>query len=162
MAANTENLAMTTGLYKVSFHSNPKEGQCQRMFKLLYNYAHFTCQQGYVQNPSSQALAVLERRTSRSTNCIQKRQRNQTSNSQHSLDHKESKRVLEKKIYFCFIDYTKTFDCVDQNKLWETLKEMRIPDHLICLLRNLYAGQEATVRTRHGITDWFKIGKGVQ
>ena len=61
----------------------------------------------------------------------------------------------------CFIDYAKAFDCVDHNKLWKILKEMGIPDHLICLLRNLYAGQEATVRTGHGTTDWFQIGKGV-
>ena len=66
-----------------------------------------------------------------------------------------------KNIYFCFIDYAKAFDCVDHNKLWKILKEMGIPDHLICLLRNLYAGQEATVRTGHGTTDWFQIGKGV-
>ena len=63
-------------------------------------------------------------------------------------------------IYFCFIDYAKAFDCVDHNKLWKILKEMGIPDHLICLLRNLYAGQEATFRTGHGTTDWFQIGKG--
>ena len=62
---------------------------------------------------------------------------------------------------FCFIDYAKAFDCVDHNKLWKILKEMGIPDHLICLLRNLHAGQEATVRTGHGTTDWFQIGKGV-
>ena len=62
---------------------------------------------------------------------------------------------------FCFIDYTKAFDCVDHNKLWKILKEMGIPDHLTCLLRNLHAGQEATVRTGHGTTDWFQIGKGV-
>ena len=61
---------------------------------------------------------------------------------------------------FCFIDYAKAFDCVDHNKLWKILQEMGIPDHLICLLRNLYAGQEATVRTGHGTTDWFQIGKG--
>src|SRR5574337_54707 len=65
-----------------------------------------------------------------------------------------------KNIYFCFIDYAKAFDCVDHNKLWKILKEMSIPDHLTCLLRNLYAGQEATVRTGHGTTDWFQIGKG--
>ena len=64
-------------------------------------------------------------------------------------------------IYFCFIDYTKVVDCVDHNKLWKTLKEMGIPDHLTCLLRNLYAGQEARVRTGHGTMDWFQIGKGV-
>src|SRR5574337_718950 len=73
----------------------------------------------------------------------------------------EKAREFQKNIYFCFIDYANVFDCVDHNKLWKTLKEMRIPDHLICLLRNLYAGQEATVRTGHVTTDWFQIGKGV-
>ena len=68
---------------------------------------------------------------------------------------------FQKNIYFCFIDYAKAFDCVDQNKLWKILKETGIPGHLNCLLRNLYAGQEATVRTGHGTTDWFQIGKGV-
>jgi len=73
----------------------------------------------------------------------------------------EKAREFQKNIYFCFIDYAKAFDCVDHNKLWKTVKEMGIPDHLTCLLRNLYAGQEATVRTGHGTTDWFQIGKGV-
>ena len=68
----------------------------------------------------------------------------------------------QKNIYFCFIDYAKAFDCVDHKNLWKILKEMGIPDHLTCLLRNLYAGQEATVRTGHGTTDWFQIGKGVR
>ena len=72
----------------------------------------------------------------------------------------EKAREFQKNIYFCFIDYAKAFDCVDHNKLWKILKEMGIPDHLICLSRNLYAGQEATVRTGHGTTDWFQIGKG--
>ena len=72
----------------------------------------------------------------------------------------EKAREFQKNIYFCFIDYAKAFDCVDHNKLWKTLKEMGIPDHLTCLLRNLCAGQEATVRTGHGTTDWFQIGKG--
>ena len=70
-------------------------------------------------------------------------------------------RELQKNIYFCFIDYAKAFDCVDDNKLWKILKEMGISKHLTCLSRNLYAGQVATVRTRHGTTDWFQIGKGV-
>ena len=69
--------------------------------------------------------------------------------------------MFQNNIYFCFIDYAKAFDCVDHNKLWKILKEMEIPDHLICLLRNLYADQEATVRTGHRTTDWFQIGKGV-
>ena len=71
-------------------------------------------------------------------------------------------REFQKNIYFCFIDYAKAFDCVDHNKLWKILKEMGIPDHLTCLLRNLYVGQEVTVRTGHVTTDWFKTGKGVQ
>ena len=75
--------------------------------------------------------------------------------------HFEKARDLQKNIYFCFIDYAKAFDCVDHNKLWKILQVMGIPDHLTCLLRNLYAGQEATVRTGHGTTDWFQIGKGV-
>ena len=73
----------------------------------------------------------------------------------------EKAREFQKNIYFCFIDYVKAFDCVDHNKLWKILQEMGIPDHLACLLRNLYAGQEATVRTGHGPTDWFQIRKGV-
>ena len=73
----------------------------------------------------------------------------------------EKAREFQKNIYFCFIDYAKAFDCVDHNKLWRIQKEMGTPDHLTCLLRNLYAGQEAAVRTGHGTTDWFQIGKGV-
>ena len=80
------------------------------------------------------------------------------STSAGSSKKQESSR---KNIYFCFIDYAKAFDCVDHNKLWKILKEMGIPDHLICLLRNLYAGHEATVRTGHGTMDWLKIEKGV-
>ena len=71
-------------------------------------------------------------------------------------------RELQKNIYFCFIDYGKAFDCVDHNKLWKIVEEMGIPDHLTCLLRNMYAGQEAIVRTGHRSTDWFQIGKGVR
>ena len=77
------------------------------------------------------------------------------------VSNREKVREFQKNIYFCFIDYTKAFDYVDHNKLWKVLKEMGIPDHLTCLLRNLYAGQEATVRTGHGTTNWFQIGKGV-
>ena len=73
----------------------------------------------------------------------------------------EKAREFQKNISFCFIDYAKAFDCVDHNKLWKILREMELPDHLTCLLRNLYAGQEATVRTGHGTTDWFQIVKGV-
>ena len=73
----------------------------------------------------------------------------------------EKASEFQKNIYFCFIDYTKAFGCVNHNKLWKIVQEMGIPDHLTCLLRNLYAGQEATVRSGHGTTDWFQIGKGV-
>ena len=74
----------------------------------------------------------------------------------------EKARGFQKNIYFCFIDYAKAFDCVDHNKPWKILKEMGLPDHLTCLLRNLYAGQEATVRTGHGTTNWLQIEKGVR
>ena len=74
----------------------------------------------------------------------------------------EKSREFQEHIYFCFVDYVKAFDCVDHNKLWKILQEMGIPDHLTCLLRNLYADQEATVRAGHGTTDWFQIGKGVR
>ena len=73
----------------------------------------------------------------------------------------EKAREFQKNIYFCFIDHAKAFDCVDHNKLWKILQEMGIPNHLTCLLKNLYEGQEATVRTRHGTMDWFQTGKGV-
>ena len=85
----------------------------------------------------------------------------QRSNCQHPLDHGKSKRVPEKTSISALLTMPRPFDCVDHNKVWKILKEMGIPDHLTCLLRNLYASQEATVRTGHGATDWFQIGKGV-
>ena len=85
----------------------------------------------------------------------------QRSNCQHLLDHWKSKRVPEKHLFLLYW-LRQAFDCVDHNKLWKILKEIGIPDHLTCLLRNLYAGQEATVRTGHGTTDWFQIGRGVR
>ena len=90
-----------------------------------------------------------------------RRQRNQRSNCQHLLDHGESKTVPEKHLFLLYW-HARAFECVDHNKLWKILKDMGIPDHLTCLLRNLYAGQEATVRTGHGTTDWFQIGRGVR
>ena len=89
-----------------------------------------------------------------------KSQRNQRSNCQHLLDH-QKRREIQKNIYFCFIDYAKAFDYVNHNKLWNILQQMGIPDHLTFLLTNMYAVQEATVRTRHGIMHWFQIWKGV-
>ena len=132
MPANLENSAVATGLENVRFHSNPKEGQCQRMFK-PHSCSHFTCQQGNAQSPSSQSSTKGELRTSKYTSWIQKRQRNQRSNCQHLMDHRKSKRTPEK-VYFCFIDYTKAFYCTNHEKLWKILKEVEIPDHLACLL----------------------------
>ena len=126
------------------------------MFKLPYNCTHFTHQQGKAQNPLSQASTIHKQKNSRCTSWIQKRQRNQSSNCQHPLDHGKSKRNPEN---ICFIDYAKVFDCVDHNKLENFLRDWntRPPYHLL----RMYAGQEATVRTRHGTMDWFQIGKGV-
>ena len=87
-----------------------------------------------------------------------RRSRDQTANILWII---EKAREFQRNIYFCFIDYAKAFDCVDHNKLWKILKEMGIPDHLTCLFRNSYASQKATVRTGHGTTDWFQIGKGI-
>ena len=142
-------------LNKLTVRNNPKERQCQRMLKLPHNCTHLTCYYSKDQNSPSQASAIHESWTSRCSSWFYKRQGNQRSNCQHLLDHQKSKRVPEKNIYFCFIDYDKALDCVDHNKLWKTLKEMGISDHLTGLLRNLYAGQEATVRTGHGKTDLF-------
>ena len=90
--------------------------------------------------------------------CLVRGTRDQSANIRWII---EKARKFQKNIYFCFIDYVKAFDCVDDNILWKILQEMGIPDHLTCLLRNMYAGQEATVRNRHRTTDWFQIGKGV-
>ena len=154
MPANVENSAVSTGLEKISFHSNPKERQCQRIFKLLHNCNHLTS------HTSKVMLKILQARLHQYMNCVQAgfRQRSQRSNWQWIID---KAREFQKNIYFYFIDYAKAFDCVDHNKLWKILKEMGIPEHLTCLLRNLYSGQEATVRTGHETIDWFQIGKGV-
>ena len=160
MQANLENSAVATELEKVSFSSNSKERQCQRMTKLPHNCMPLTHQQSNSQNSSSQASVVHELRNSRCLCWIQKRQRNQRSSCQHLLDHRKSERVLEKYLLL-FIDYAKAFDCVNHNKLWNILQEMGTPGHLTCLLRNLYAGHEATFRTGQETTDLFQIGKGV-
>ena len=160
MPANLENSAVTTGLEKVSFHSNPKERQCQRMFRLLHNCTQLTCKQSKAQNSPCQASTVNELRTSRCSKQIQKRQRNRRSNWQHMLDHEKIKRVPEKHLLLFYL-LCQMFDCLDLNKQWKILQEIGIPDHLTCLLRVLYAGQEETVSTGHGTTDWFQIGKGV-
>ena len=138
MSANLENSAVTTGLEKVSFHSSPKERQCQRMLKLLHNCTHL----------SKVMLKILQARLQQFVNCelpdVQagfrkgRGTRDQIANICWIM---EKAREFQKNIYFGFIDYAKAFDCVDHNKLWKILKELGIPDHLTCLLRNLYAGR---------------------
>ena len=130
------------------------------MFKLPHNCTHLTCQQRNAQNSPSQTSTEHEPRTSRCSSWFQKRQMNQRSNCQHPLDHIKGKRVPEKNFTSASLT-TKVFVCVDHNKLWKILKEMGIPDHLTCLLRNLYAGQEATDRIKYETIYWFQIGKGV-
>ena len=161
MPANLENSAVATGLEKVSFHSNPKESNA----KECSNY----CTIALISHASKVMLKILQATLHQYVNDelpdVQagfrkgRGTRDQIANIRWIIE-----KVIEfqKNIYFCFTDYAKAFDCVDHNKLWKTLKEMGIPDHLSCLFRNLYAGQEATVRTGHGTTDWFQIGKGVR
>ena len=159
MPANLENSAVATGLEKVSFHSNPKEGHA----KECLNYRTTVL----ISHASKVILKILRARLQQYMNYelpdVQagfrkgRGTRDQIANI-HWIT--EKVREFQKNIYFCFIDYAKAFDCVDHNKLWKILKEMGISYHLTCLLRNLYAGQESTVRTGHG-TDWFQIGKGV-
>ena len=155
MPANLENLAVATGLEKVSFHYSPKE---------CLNY----CTIALISYTSKVMLKILQARLqpymNRELPDVQagfgkgRGARDPTVNIHWII---EKAREFQKNIYFCFIDYTKAFDCVDHNELWEILKEIGIPDHLNCLLRNLYAVQEATVRTRHGTIDWFIIWKRV-
>ena len=159
MPANLENSAVTTGLEQVSFHSNPKDRQCQSMLKLLHNCTHLTRKvmlkilQARLQQYVNRELPDVQAgyRKGRGT-------RDQIVNICWIF---EKAREFQKN-YFYFLDYAKAFDCVDHNQLWKILKEMGISDRLTCLLRNLYADQEATVRTGHGTTDWFHIGKGVR
>ena len=136
MSANLENSAVAIELEKVSFHSNPKERQCQRMLKLpLISFASkvmLKILQARLQQYINHELPDVQAgfRKGRGT-------RDQIANIHWIM---EKAREFQKNIYFCFIDYAKAFDCVDHNKMWKILKEMGIPDHLTCLLRNLYAG----------------------
>ena len=142
MPANLENSAVATGLEKASLLSNPKGRQCQRMFKLPHNCTYFTHQQRNAQNSPSQASTVCEPRTSRCSNWIQKKKRIQRSNCQHPTAHRKSKRSPEKHL-FLFVCHDKALTVwISSN--WRILQEMIIPDHLTCLLRNQYEGQEAT------------------
>ena len=160
MLANLENSAVVTGLEKVSFHSNCKENNGKECSKY--------CTIALISHASKVMVKILQARLQQYVNRelpdgqagFRKGRgtRDQIANICWIM---EKAREFQKNIYVCFIDYAKAFDCVDHNKLWTILQEMGIPDHLTCLLRNLYAGQEATVRTGHGTTDWFQIGKGV-
>ena len=158
MPANLENSAVATGLEKVSFI--PKKGNA----KECSNYHTIAL----ISHASKVMLKILQARLQQYVNHelpdVQagftkgRGNRDQIANICWII---EKARELQKNIYFCFIDYAKAFDSVDHNKSWKILKEMGIPDHLTGLLRNLYAGQEARVRTGHGTTDWFQIGNGI-
>ena len=160
MPANLENSALATGLEKVSFHSNPKERQSQRMLKY--------CTVALISHASKVMLKILQARLKQYVNQelpdVQagfrkgRGTRDQIASIRWII---EKAREFQKNIYFCFIDYAKAFDCVDHNNLWKILKEIGIPDQLTCLSRNLYAGQEATVSTGHGKTDWSQIRERV-
>ena len=148
---------MATGLEKVSFHYNPKGNA-----KECSNYHTIAL----ISHASKVMLKILQARLQQYVNRelpdIQagfRRGRGTRDQIANICWIMEKAREFQKIIYFCFTDYAKAFDCVDHNQLWKILKEMGIPDHLTSLLRNLYAGQEATVRTGHGTTDWFQIGK---
>ena len=149
MPVNLENSAVATGLEKVSFHSNPKERQCKRMLKLPTIVL--------ISHASKVILKILQARLQQYVNCelsdVQagfrkgRGTRNQIANICWIM---EKAREFQKKIYFCFIDYARAFDCVDHNKLWKTLKEMGIPDHLTCFFRNMYACQKLDMEQQTG------------
>ena len=156
MPANLDNSAVATGLEKVSFHSKPKKGNA----KECSNYHTIAL----ISHTSKVLLKILQARLQQYVNCdlpdVQAgfRRGSQTRDQITNMHWiRERARYFQKYIYFYFIDNARAFVCVDHNKLWEILNKMGIPDHLTCLLRNLYAGQEAPVRTGHG-TDWFQIG----
>ena len=128
------------------------------MLKLLHNCTHLTHYQSNAQNSPSQASTVRELPNVQDGFRKGRGARDQIANICWIT---EKVREFQKNIYFCFIDYPKAFDCVDHNKLWKILREMGIPDHITWLLRNLYSGQEETVRTRHGTTHWLQIRTGV-
>ena len=161
MPANLENSTLVTGLGKISFHCN------QRM--AMSKNVQTTAQLYYSSHTSKVMLKIVQARLQQYVNHelpdVQtgftkgRGTRDRIANMCWTI---EKGREFQKNIYFCFTDYAKAFDCMDHNKLWKILQEMGIPDCLTYLLRNLYAGQEATVRTGHGTTDWFQIGKGVR
>ena len=159
MPANLENSAVVTGVERPVFISIPKKGSV----KECSDYHMITL----IPHASKVMLKILQARLQLYVNrelpvgAGLRKGRGTRDQISHIHWVIEKAREFQKNIYSCFIDYTKAFDCVDHNKLWKILKEMGIPDHLTWLLWNLYAGQEATVRTGHETTDWFQIGKGV-
>ena len=157
--ANLENSTVATGLEKVSFHSNLKEGQCQKCSNYqttaLISYAStvmLKILQARLQQHVNQELPDFQAGFRKGRGI-----RDQIANICWIIE-KGKAREFQKNIYFFFVDFAKTFDCVDHNKLWKILKEMGILDHLTCLLRNLYVGQETAIRTRHETTG-SKLGK---
>ena len=160
MPANLENSPVATGLEKVSFHPSPKGNA-----KEYSNYRTIAL----ISHASKVMLKILQARLqqfmNRELTDVQAGFRKGRGTRDRIANIRwitEKTRAFQKNIYFWFIDYAKAFDCVDRNKLWKILKELGIPDHLTCLLRNLYADQEATVRTGHGTAHCFQIGKGVR
>ena len=161
MPANLENSAVATGLERsvfipISWKGNAKEYSDYCTIALISHTSKVMLKilQARLQQYMNQELPDVQVgfRKGRGT-------RDQIANICRII---KKAREFQKNIYFCFIDYAKAFDWMDHHRLWKILKETKIPDHLTCLLRNLYAGQEATVRTGHGTTDWFQIGKGVR
>ena len=160
MSANLENSGVATGLEKISFQKILKKGNA----KECSNYLTIAL----ISHTSKVMLKILQARLQQYLNHelpdVQdgfRKGRGTTDQIDNICWIIEKAREFHKNFYFCLIDYDKAFDCLDHNKLWNILKEIGLPDHLTCLLRNLYAGQEATVRTGHGKTDWFQIGKEV-
>ena len=157
MPANLENSAVATGSVFIPI---PKKGNAKE-------YANY-CTIALISHDSKVMLKILQARLQQYVNHelpdVQvgfrkgRGTRDQIANICWII---KKAKEFQKNIYFCFIDHIKAFDCVDHNKLWKILEEMRIPDHLTCLLKNLHAGQETTVRTGHATTEWFQIGKGV-
>ena len=163
MPANLENSAMVTGLEKSVFISISKKSNT----KECSNYSTIML----VSHASKVMLKILQARLQQWTSSVNRELSDvqvgfrKSRGTRDQIDNIwwiiEKAREFQKNFYFCLIDYDKAFDYVDHNKLWKILEEMGIPDHLTCLLQNLYASQEATVRTRHGTMDWFRIGKRI-
>ena len=143
----------------IRFDSNPKERQCQRMLKLTHNCTQLKLSKVILKILQARLQQYMKWKLPDVQSGFRKgrRTRNKSADIHQILEYA---REFQKNIYYCFIDYAKAFDLLDHNKLWTILKEMGASDHLIFLLRNLYVGQERTVKTRHRTTDWFCTGKG--